>query len=208
MPETKDDPEQQIRAACAAQDHNRASTLALEAYGPELMAFLCARLRAQSDGEEAFSLFAEDLWKALPTFGFRCSVRAYMYTLARNAANRYAVAPHNRRGRHVTVTGRDSLSALVDRVRSATHVYQRTETKDRIRALREALPDEDQLLLILYIDRALPWREIAMVMHERGDQLEPDELERESARLRKRFERVKSELKELAAKDGLLDADH
>jgi len=205
MDETKGSPEERVRAACDAHDYRGACTLALDAYGSELLAFLCARLRAQSDGEEAFSIFTEDLWKALPTFTFRCSVRGYMYTLARNAANRYAVAPHNRQGRHLPVTGHDLTSVLVHRVRSATHAYQKTEIKERVRALREQLSDEDQLLLILFIDRALPWREIAMVMHARGDELEAEELERETARLRKRFSRVKSELRELAANEGLIE---
>jgi RNA polymerase sigma-70 factor (ECF subfamily) len=204
MSEAHDGIEQAIRAAVDAQDFQGGATRALEAYGQEILSFLIARLRAPSDGEEAFSIFAEDFWKGLPGFGFRCSVRGWMYTLARNAANRYATSPQARRGRNETLAGRESLSALVDRVRSETQIHRRTDVKDKIRALRERLEPDDQTLLILYVDRGLPWRELAMVMHEAGDQLQGEALDREAARLRKRFERVKSELKQLAEEQGLL----
>jgi RNA polymerase sigma-70 factor, ECF subfamily len=51
----------------------------------------------------------------------------------------------------------------------------------------------------------LPWNEIALVLHE-GDSvpLAGEVLARESARLRKRFERVKAELKALAVAEGLI----
>jgi RNA polymerase sigma-70 factor (ECF subfamily) len=204
MSEAHDEVERAIRAAADAHDFQAAATHALEAYGQEILSFLIARLRATSDGQEAFSIFAEDFWKGLPGFGFRCSVRGWMYTLGRNAANRYATSPQERRGRNLTLAGRESLSALVDRVRTDTQVHRRTEVKDKIRALREQLDPDDQTLLILCVDRSLPWRELAMVMHESGEQLQGEALDREAARLRKRFERVKAELKELAKREGLL----
>lgn len=193
-----------VQQACSSGELDLAATRALEAYGPEIMSFLAARLRSGSDGDEAFSMFAEDLWKGLPAFGFRCSVRGYMYTLARNAANRWATSPANRKDRNLSVSAQASLSALRQHTRTATEIYKRTDVKDKIRALREELPEEDQTILILHVDRALPWREIAIVLSEQGEALDDDGIDRESARLRKRFERVKVELKELATKAGLI----
>jgi RNA polymerase sigma-70 factor (ECF subfamily) len=204
MSEPHADAEQAIREAFDAHDFQMAATRALCAYGREILSFLMARLRTASDGEEAFSMFAEDFWKGLPSFGFRCSARGWMYTLARNAANRQATAPQHRHARNLTLASNESLSALVDRVRSQTQIHKRTDVKDKVRALRDRLEPDDQMLLILYVDRGLPWRELAMVMHESGEQLAGEALEREAARLRKRFERVKAELKALAAKEGLL----
>lgn len=197
--------EQAIREACAAEDYGAATTCAFEAYGPEILSFLIGRLRNEGDGEEAFSIFAEDLWKAIPVFAFRCSVRGYLYTLARNAAHRFAAAPHRRAQRNLPVSADASVSALIHRSRSETQAHLRTETKDKVRALRDRLSDDDQLLLVLYVDRALSWRDIAMIVHEQGLELQGEPLERESARLRKRFERVKSELKELAKQEGLIE---
>jgi RNA polymerase sigma-70 factor, ECF subfamily len=196
--------EQAIQEACQARDFGLATARAFEAYGSEILSFLVARLRSQSDGEEAFSMFAEDLCQALPAFEFRCSVRGYLYTLARNAGNRFATAPQNRRERNLSMSAHSSLSAIVERARSETAAHKRTEVKDKVRAMRERLPEADQTLLILHVDRGLAWSDIAVVMHESGTALQGEPLARESARLRKRFERVKAELKQIAIDEGLL----
>jgi len=195
--------EQRIRSAWEAKDFDAAATLTIESYSDEIMTFLGTRLRSMSDGQEAFSMFAEDLWIGLPQFGWRCTMRTWAYTLARNAANRYATAPHKRAERNLTLSATGRLSALVEQVRTATHIHQRTDVKDRFRALRERLEPEDQLLLILRIDRDMAWRDIALAMS--GDvNLDEDAISRESTRLRKTFERVKAELKQMAQAEGLL----
>jgi RNA polymerase sigma-70 factor, ECF subfamily len=204
MSDPQSEIDEQIRAACDKHDFQVAATRALEAYGPEVLSFLTARLRAKSDGEEAFSMLAEDLWKGLPGFEFRCSVRGWLYTLARNAANRYATAPQNRRGRNLPLSSHGSVLAVIERARSATQIHKRTDAKEKVRSLRERLPLEDQTMLILHVDRGLPWRELAMVMNEQGEQLDDEALAREASRLRKRFERVKATLRELAVAEGLL----
>ncbi len=65
-----------------------------------------------------------------------------MYALARNAANRYATSPQRRRERNLSLGAEGPLSALVDRVRSETLVYARTDVKDKMRQLRERLSNE------------------------------------------------------------------
>jgi RNA polymerase sigma-70 factor (ECF subfamily) len=125
--------------------------------------------------------------------------------LASNAAYRHASSPHQKSQHNLTLHGRERLSQLVDRVRTRTDRFRRTETKERVRALRERLDPDDQMLLVLRVDRNLAWRDLALVML--GDQhceTDDDALEREAARLRKRFERVKTELKQLAIEAGLL----
>jgi RNA polymerase sigma-70 factor (ECF subfamily) len=91
-------------------------------------------------------------------------------------------------------------------VRSATHVYQQTAVKDRVRALREQLDPDDQMLLVLRVDRGMAWRDLAMAM---AGEVELDDaaLEREAARLRKAFERVKDDLRRMATETGLLGED-
>ncbi|MGN6107017.1 MAG: sigma-70 family RNA polymerase sigma factor, partial [Kofleriaceae bacterium] len=87
--------------------------------------------------------------------------------------------------------------ALVAQVRETTLVHLRTAVKDRMRALRDQLEPDDRTLLILRVDRDLQWREIAQVLL--GDQADAAELDRHAATLRKRFERVKQRLRELAS---------
>ena len=147
MSDVASDFEQSIRAAWEAKDYESAATLTLQGYASEILSFLSARLRSASDGQEAFSMFAEDLWQGLPQFGWRCSMRTWAYTLARNAASRYVSSPHNRVDRNLTLSKSGRLSALVENVRSATQIHQRTDVKDRFRALRERLEPDDQMLL-------------------------------------------------------------
>ena len=197
--------ERTIRAAWAASDFDTAATLAIEGYAAEVLSFLVSRMRSQSDGQDVFSMFAEDLWRGLPEFGWRCSMRTWAYTLARNAANRYVSSPDRQLERNLARTQPERLSALVERVRSATQVHRRTDAKDRFRALRERLEPDDQMLLILRIDRGMAWRDIAIAIA--GDsELDDEAIARASARLRKGFERLKIALRRMAEAEGLLES--
>jgi RNA polymerase sigma-70 factor (ECF subfamily) len=195
------DHETAIRDACLSGQLDVGAAAAFEAYGPEISSFLIARLRDASDAQEVFSMFAEDLWAGLPKFSWRCSMRTWAYTLARNAATRYVAAPQRRGGRNVALS--DVSQLAVERARSATHLYQQTEVKDRFRSLRERLDADDQMLLVLRVDRGMAWRDLAITMAGNVD-LDDEAIERESLRLRKAFERVKSELKRIAQREGLL----
>lgn len=199
--------EQRIRQAFEAGDHERAATLTIEAYGGEILGFLAAHLGDADEAGEVFAQFSEDFWKTLPSFQWRCSARTWAYKLARRAAS------HQRRrekkhGRNQPLTGASRLSQAVARVRTATVAYKRTDVKDRFQALREQLPAEDQTVLILRVDRGLSWLELAEVMLGEGadDGAAPsdEDLKKEAARLRKRFQIAKDRLKEMARAEGLL----
>ena len=194
--------EHAIRRACTEADFDRATTLVIEAYGSEILSFLAARLRAESDGREAFSLFAEDVWRGLPTFAWRCSIRAWSYTVARNAAHRYARSPRAR----AAPLRSDHIALLAEQVRSTTRVYLQTGVKDRVRELRERLAPDDQMLLILRVDRELSWRELAVALSGNPG-LSEHPIASEAARLRKAFERLKTQLKRMAHEAGLLEDD-
>lgn len=194
--------EHEIRAAFEGGDYERVTRLAFERYGDEVLAFLIARLGNVADGEEVFGSFAEKFWRGLPSFRWQASLRSWCYRIARNAANDFTTAAPRRRERPLTGSQHGALSALVERVRTQTEAYRRTEVKDRMQVLRETLPPDDQMLLILRVDREMQWRELALAMLEGS--AAPADLDREAARLRKRFERVKDTLRELARRDGLL----
>lgn len=198
---TREALEQQIRDACAGGERDRAATLALEAYGREVLGFLIARLGEQ-DGNDVFSDLLEDLWVGLPGFAWRSSLRTWLYTLARHAISQHARGVRRRREAPLD-TGSD-LSAVVERVRTDTALHLRTPVKNRFRELRKRLSDEQQTLLILRIDRDLSWRELVVVMCE-GEPLETEEeIAKASARLRQRFQTAKDRLRELAEAEGLL----
>jgi RNA polymerase sigma-70 factor (ECF subfamily) len=196
--------EAEIREACAARDYDRAASLTINRYGGELLAFVSARLRSVADGEDVFAAFAEKLWLGLPMFEWRCSLRSWCYRLARNAANDFLSLAHHRRELKIAPEAQARLSQLVDHVRTITRAYLKTAVKDRMQELRETLAPDDQMLLILRVDRGMAWRDLAVALSGEGETPSDAELDKEAARLRKRFERVKDQLRDLARADGLL----
>jgi RNA polymerase sigma-70 factor, ECF subfamily len=198
--------EQEIRAAFDAGRMQDAATAVLSVYGDEILSFIHSRLPDRVDSDEAFSMYAEDLWNGLPSFGWRSSIRTWAYTLARNATVRYASTSNRRPSRNLPLSCPGAVAQLVERVRDTTECYKRTAVKDHFRVLREQLDLEDQTLLILRVDRNMSWRELAQTLSGTVD-LDEAVIERESARLRKAFERVKRELKRLSEDKGLLKVD-
>lgn len=196
------DDEHELRRAWDNADFRAVTTLAIERYGPEILGVLAAKLRSASDAADVFSLFAEDLWRGLPGFQWRCTLRAWAHRIARNAAVRWATAGERRPERNVPMED-GGVFELAERVRSSTLVHLRSEVKSEVRRLREELPELEQLLLILRVDKALEWPEIAAALAD--DDLDADELKREAARLRKRFQLVTEKLRELARERGILD---
>jgi RNA polymerase sigma-70 factor (ECF subfamily) len=194
-----DDAEAGLVGLIRAKDFDHAATEALERYGPELYGFLVNVLGGEADATEVFLQLGEDLWNGLPAFGFRASVRTWLYVLARHAAARYRRTPWNRGARR----GDSRLDELVARTRSRTAPWLRTDVKDRLRTLRDSLDPEDREILVLRVDRGLSWEEVARVTL--GSE-SPEEalLERETARVSKRYQLIKDELRQRAGAAGLL----
>ncbi len=182
-------------------DYEHTATLFLERYGQEILGFLANRLKSATASADVFSEFAEDFWKGLPTFAGHSSLRAWAYALARNAAYRYSKAPGQRRV-HETFGDDSPYGEQVARHRTNTQLYMKTEVKSRMRALREQLSERDQALLILRVDRKLSWKDLAVALSE--PQADADELARQAANLRQRFQQVKARLRSLAIQEGLL----
>lgn len=196
--------EELVRKAWDEQDYDTATTIAIREYGPEILGVLTARLRSQSDASEVFSQFCEDFWKGLPNFRWKCSVRVWGYTLARHASVRYVKSAHRRRERNLPLSEHPALGQLVQDIRTTTLAHLRTENRSRMRELREELSELDQELLILRVDKQMSWRDMAMVMSD-SESAEPGkELDREAARLRKRFQLAKEKLRKLAQREGLI----
>lgn len=193
--------EKDLRARWEAGAFDAVATEAIRAYGGEIFGFLVALHRDQGDASDVFSTFTENLWKGLPKFGWQCTLRAWAYTIARNASHRF----HRDEKRHARgrapLTGSSAVDEVAVKVRTQTVEYLKTEQKDRFAALRESLPEEDQMLLILRVDRRLSWEELARVM---SADVSDEDLAKESARLRKRFQLVKEKLRAMGERAGLL----
>lgn len=181
----------QVRALLAAGDVSAATTLVLRVLGPEVHGFLCAVV-GESDGDEVFSLLSERLWRSLATFQGRCSVRTWTYFLARREISRF------KRGARRHEIGRQPISQFEDvlaEVRSKSREALASARREKLLRLRDELPQEDRMTLILRIDRGLSWTDIALAFAEDPEHVPEDELKREAARLRKRLQLVKERLK-------------
>lgn len=196
-----EDVEAQLCALLDARDLEAAASRALHAYGPELYGFLINLMGGESDASEVFSQTAEDFWRGLPSFERRCSVRTWLYVLARSAAARFWRSPWHRDAR-----AGSHLESIVAETRSRTQPWLRTEVKDKWRELRESLDPDDRTLLVLRVDRDLDWNDVARVLLSR-EEADAAELARESARLRKRYHHLKEQLRARARAAGLLDGE-
>jgi RNA polymerase sigma-70 factor (ECF subfamily) len=188
--------EASIRGAWDAHDFEQATTATLRGYGPEVLGFLIATLKNRDGAEDAFSLFAERLWLNMARFEWKCSVRTWCYLLAHHAAaDRIRNEARHQRAR---VTS-SALAELEVRVRTETLSVLKTEKRTEIAMLRDELSDDDREVLVLRVDRDLSWLDIARVLGAADE-----ELDREAARLRKRFQLVKNQLRRMAQTRGLI----
>ena len=194
-----DDVEAVLAGLVEVQAYDRLANLALETYAAELYGYLVNVVGATA-ASDVFSQTIENFWRGLPGFAGRCSARTWLYVLAQNAAASYRRSPWNGARR----TGDAQLETLIAVAQSRTAPWLRTEVKDKWRALREALSPEDRSLLVLRIDRDLAWSDVARVTLGSA-QPGAAELARETARLRKRFQLLKQQLRASAREAGLVD---
>lgn len=200
--ETRERLEADIRRLCLKQDFAGATTAALRGYGPEIYGFLLGFHKREDDAAEVFSLFSEKVWRGLPGFDWASSFRTWAYTIARNTSIRYRGTAVKRAKRFPGLPDGSFLDEIAEGVRSGTKSYLKTEAKDRVARLRESLSDEDQMLLALRVDRKLAWLDLARVLRDDATAATAEELNRESAKLRKRYQVIKDKLVELNRKGG------
>lgn len=181
--------EAELRSACDAQRWEHAATLAIRGYGPELLGYAAAILRDPHQAEDVLASVCEQLWTALPRFAWQSTFRTWAYAITRNAC----ISQLRGTRAKVLVTSA-ALEAVAQELRTQTASYLRTTTKDRLAQIRAALDPDDQTLLILRVDRQLPWRDIAQVFE--GEAAGDEALAKRAAALRKRFERLKLELRD------------
>jgi RNA polymerase sigma-70 factor, ECF subfamily len=152
---------------------------------------------------EAFTSFAEDLWRGMPGFANRSSVRVWAFAIARNALAQL-LRGRQRERRRARTWSSSMASRVAEQVRTETLHYLRTDTKQRFHELRRRLDAEEQTLLVLRINERMSWDDIARIHLESPADAD---VKREAAKLRKRFQLVREKLREMARAEGLLDDD-
>lgn len=193
------DVEAEIASLRAAGRLKEVATLVIESYGSEILSFLEVSLRDHADSADAFAQACEDLWKGLPRFEGRASMKTWFYTLARHAVSRLRRSSY--RARLETLS---EITDIAERVRSQTRPHLRTEIKHGFAEIRAALDEADRMLLVLRVDRAMSWNDVARVMADENEDDSEEAITRAAARLRKRFQTVKETIRERAIASGLI----
>jgi RNA polymerase sigma-70 factor (ECF subfamily) len=188
------DTEARILDLLAADDRPAAATAAIQEFGPPVLRYLRSLLRDEDDASDAFSVFAENVWRGLPTWRGEGSLKAWAFRLAWNGAMNLKNEAYRRRGRRF-FSG--EASALAEEIRTRSHVKVERQ-RNALDKLRESLDVEEISLLTLRIDQKLSWAEIADVTAVDGQRVE-------AAALMKRFERLKGRLAKMAKEQGLLE---
>jgi RNA polymerase sigma-70 factor (ECF subfamily) len=187
------DLEREIGECLDRSDLRGAATLVIRGHGPELRRFVERALRSRDEAAEVMSQFGEDLWRALPGFRRECTVRTWCYRIAWHGVLRLRGRRSRRLVRPLRTTEWSRLAANIPAA-SARGPSSRTA---RLEQLHAELGPDDLALLHLRVDEELPWEEIAEVLSAGGERVR-------SAALRKRFERLKERIAQLARVRGLL----
>lgn len=201
--EDRDKLEAEILESHARGQIRDAAERLVQGYGREVYGYLIGILPTHDQADEAFARFSEDLLKGFATFQGRSLVRTWAYVLARHAA---ATVLRGRAGdaKHEPLSNAEDRAALAQQARSLTAEWRKTSVKDAFRDLRRELSEEDQTILILRVDRDLPWREVARVTGEFTTDPSPDDLRREEARIKQRLGRAIEVLRRLGIERGLI----
>jgi RNA polymerase sigma-70 factor (ECF subfamily) len=186
--------EARVQALLASGNLRGAATEAIQGYGPKVLGYLRSILRDDGDASDAFSHFAENLWKGIGGFRGESSFKTWALRLAWNASLDVRGDAWRRHGRRFAS---GEASALADSVRTKSVV--RTERqRQALEQLRASLSEEDRCLLLLRVDQGLSWEEVAEVLAADGAAAQP-------AALMKRFERLKERLGKMARDQGLVE---
>src|SRR5262249_29552253 len=136
--------------------------------------------------------FSEKLWRSVGEFRGEATFATWAYRIAWSTS---LEVKRTLARRHVLPLASEHVERVVREVRRTTEVFLRTAVKDRWSEIRDTLDPEERSLILLRVERRLPWKEVAAIMTERGAAAE--------ATLRKRFERLRVKLRRLFDEHGL-----
>lgn len=183
--------EDEIMELVDSGEFERATETVIDAYGSELYNYIRKLCGDPHLADDAFQSFSIDLWEGLESFEGRSSIETWAYTVARNAAYQLMRKQGRKKERPLYT---DEQRRLAERwTRSATKNWEKTEAKHWLWEIVEEFGSEARELFVLRIGNQKSWREIAEIVED--DDLEGKELSRASARLRKRYQRLKEKLR-------------
>jgi RNA polymerase sigma-70 factor, ECF subfamily len=185
--------ERDVKTRLEAGDHDGAATVALRGYGPQILVYLRGVLRDDDLAHDVFSRFSEKLWRSMSQFRGESAFGTWAYRIAWYAAKEYKRSQARRREDRLAT---DAVSKIVQEVQTSASLLYKTEARNQWTEIKESLSPAERSLLLLRVEKALPWKEVAQIMAEDGEPMA-------EAALRKRLERLSEKLRALAKERGL-----
>lgn len=178
--------ERDILDAVRTGEPGRAAGLLFRRLGPEIAGYLAASCREGETAREAYARTQEATLRGLSSFDGRASLRTWLYVVARSQLV-LVLRDEARRSRRLTPL--DHHPEVWERAAPTATPAPSASRLEDVHRLRAMLSDEDREILVLRVERDLPWEEVARVFA--GEAAEPPVLRREAARLRKRFQAIR-----------------
>jgi RNA polymerase sigma-70 factor (ECF subfamily) len=191
--------DERVRALIAEKKIDEATTAIIETFGGEIFGFLINVMGNENDADEVFAVFSEKVWRSVGKFRSECSLRTWVYRIARNEGIRFSNGSRRRnRGR----ASFSELDEVLASIRSDTP-SKISEEVGKLNAIRAELPLEDRMLLVLHVDRNLKFKPIARIFLGETAEPSPEDVKREAARLRQRFKAVREKVAKRARDEKL-----
>lgn len=190
--EFREQQEALVREQLEAGQLGDAIETTLQTYGEEILGYIAVQSNKLGQTEDVFQQFSIAVWQSLERFEWKSTLRTWLYAIARRTiARAFRDNPGRRERRLMT----DEQRALNDNLtRTITARWQRTASKHWLREILAEFDPDDQQMLVLRLQQKMSWREIAQVLAD--EDLEPADITRRAAALRKRYERTKTRLME------------
>jgi RNA polymerase sigma-70 factor (ECF subfamily) len=180
------EPDGHVRELLAGGDAGAAATHAIRALGPSALRYLRGLLPDEDDAKDAFSQWAENVWRGLPSFRGECTLRVWAFRLAYHAALDLKAQAWRRHGRRLATT---EASRIAESVRTSSAIRMERQ-QSVLQRLIQTLTPEEQTLIELRVQQRLSWAEIADVLGQGAATPQP-------TALAKRFQRLKEHLTQM-----------
>lgn len=194
--------EARLRELLAAGEDNAAVSLVIERLGPKLRGFIHAVMLDHGAAEEVWADVTLDIYRGLGSWQRERPILPWCLGVSRNACRRYWRGQRSARRKGQTIPSQGWTFSQPQPVRTPTPIWKTTPARRALDVLRASLTPDERTLLILRVDKQLPWREVTAVMHPELDG--SASLARREAALRKRFERTLTRLRTLARQRGFI----
>jgi RNA polymerase sigma-70 factor, ECF subfamily len=183
--------EDAITRALVAGDLHDAATRAIRGYGRDLLHYLRSVLQDSEAASDVFAELCSDMWRGLAAFRRESSFRTWAYRLAWNAARDHVrdVRRRQQRVRRLETTEAEHLADELSRNTPAG--LRSTGVVEKMARIAAMLDLEERSLLLLRVEQQLPWKDVANVVSQSGDEVD-------DVTVRKRFDRLKRKIRDLA----------